>query len=77
MRRTVTGVVVGVVLTGGLVACGDDGDDNPTIAAPSATTTSAVKLGATLPTQWAEVIDNPWFPMIPGTVWHLTGSEDG
>jgi hypothetical protein len=52
---------------------------NPTKAL-TAVVISAVALTApagAAPRQFAPRVDNPWYPLLPGSVWRYRGSEDG
>jgi hypothetical protein len=75
--RGLATVVTATVATAGLIACGDSGEG-------SATTTAALPQGSETvelePDEFTTTIDNPYFPMSPGSRWvyretDTTGTE--
>ncbi|MEW6750125.1 MAG: hypothetical protein AB1505_04010 [Candidatus Latescibacterota bacterium] len=62
-RRLVLAAAGLVFLLAGWSACSDD---NP--AAP--------EYALQVPSQWADAVDNPYFPLVPGTRWEYTGNTD-
>ena len=62
LRIAIAGLAV--ALLGG---CGSGGSGSTEAPASS---TGAAK-------QWAEVVDNPWFPLLPGSTWIYHGRKDG
>ena len=49
----------------------------PTLAPTAAASTSPSASGSIDPTDFVATVDNPWFPLIPGTVFTNTGMKDG
>lgn len=71
MSTTRAALAVLLVLAGS--ACGGNDDEHAPAERSPATRASV----PAFPTQWADTIDNPWLPLVPGTRWvyDVTGDE--
>ena len=72
MRRLVTLVAAGVLLSG----CGAAGEANPEKIGPRGVDELVIPTPDPDPDDFVAKVDNPWLPLVPGTVWtyDVTGS---
>ena len=71
MRKSLMILIAAAVLLAGCGHGGGASSSDGTQTAPLATT------GAPSPSQFADRVDNPWFPLLPGMKWEFRGIKDG
>src|SRR5262245_34813038 len=77
--RPFIGIPIALFAAATLAACG--GSNQPSSGPSGATGNSAPSPGATTAPDSANfdghVVDNPWFPLVPGMTWTYRGVKDG
>src|SRR4051812_22539454 len=78
MRRFLT-LAVALGLAASVAACGGSSQSSstPTSGSRGAGTTSVATTAPDAANFDGQVIDNPWFPLVPGMTWAYRGVKDG
>jgi ABC-type glycerol-3-phosphate transport system substrate-binding protein len=71
MRKTLMILIAGAALVAG---CGSGGGSS---GSQGTQTVTGADGGTPSPSQFAERIDNPWLPFLPGMKWVYRGIKDG
>ena len=71
MRKSLMILIAAAVLLAGCGGGGGSSSSGGTQTGPAATT------GAPSPAQFADRVDNPWIPLLPGMKWVYRGVKDG
>jgi hypothetical protein len=79
MRHALALSAVPLALAGGLVACGGDSGSGASASAPASELPQGAEPVSLDPAEFTTTIDNPWWPMAPGSKWvyRETDTEGG